>query len=241
MIDPFSKALSAILLPPLSKQGFAQLNPRILARVADDILQFISVHAPSGDTRWFRIEYAAISLFLPRDIIPLQPGGTLKRIEPPASLWERLIGRPKEHYVFSGGTPDAIEASMSEAVALLQSQALPFFRRTATVKGLCKILQEQSWAQEHQRHFEIGCCLARLGKLTDAEAALKHAEALQAKDHPDARQERGSKIRALLAAIANRETEELLDQWIMQSAATLGLERILGAGDELTPPNDAEE
>ena len=91
--DAISLATSSILLPALEGSGFSRLSNRIAARIGDDILQFVSVHVSRRGTRWFRVEYASICLFRPRDLLSLQPGGTLMRFTDPKTFWQKLFGR----------------------------------------------------------------------------------------------------------------------------------------------------
>lgn len=224
--DPISVASSEILRPLLVSHGFLHLTNRFTARVVDDIVQFVSVHVSARGTRLFGLEYASIALFMPRATLPLQPGGTVHIEEESQFLLDRILWRKFRRTRFPGQTVEEARSSMSSLCSQLETQAFSFFAQTESVENLCLFLKRERWGSEHHRHFEIGCCLAKLRAHREAIQELRIAEKLYMKDGRDWCKERLTQVRALLDAIDDDTSDSLLHDWTAASVATLNLERI---------------
>ncbi len=228
--DPISLATSKILRPLLASHGFRRLANRFTARVIDNIVQFVSVHVSTRGTRWFRLEYASIVLFPPRDTLPLQPGGTIYIEQDSQFLLDRIFRRKFRRTGFPGLTDEEASASMLRLCSQLETQAFPFFDQTESIDKLCHFLKKQRWGSEHHRHFEIGCCLAKLRDYPEAKQELKLAEKLYIKDGRDWCEQQITQVRRLLDAIEGHTSDSLLDDWTTDSISTLNLERIIKNG-----------
>lgn len=228
--DPISVATSKILRPLLAPRGFLRLSNRFTARVTDSIVQFVSVHVSARGTRWFRLEYASICLFRPRDTLPLQPGGTIYIEQESQFLLDRIFRRKFRRTGFPGLTDDEADWSMSRLCSQLDTQAFPFFAQTDSTDKLCHFLKKQRWGSEHHRHFEIGCCLSKLREYPEARRELKLAEKLYIKDGRDWCEQQIAQVRRLLDAIEGNTSDSVLDIWTTASISTLGLERVIKSG-----------
>ncbi len=124
--DPLTAATTSILVPELRSHGFRRKTNRLLARIQDDILQFLDFQMSASGGKDFCVNYAAISLLCPRDYWILQPGTRLNR-ENGAEAW--LPAKSHE---------DA-DASMAKVVNLVRTQALPFFERTKIEHSVGKL------------------------------------------------------------------------------------------------------
>lgn len=227
--DPISHATSSILMPSLAVQGFKRLTNRIAARVVDDILQFVSVHVSRRGTRWFRLDYASICLFRPRDTLPLQPGGTIVRATEPRTFLQRLFRHGPQQHGFDGTGPSSANASMSDAVCLVNAQAIPFFAQTRTTLLLHERLRKERWASQHHLLFELGCCLARLQRFAEAEEVLKRAVYLYGKDGRDWCHREIQRVNSLRTAIQQGHSDERLIGWARESVSGLELGVLLPA------------
>ena len=225
--DPISTATSKILRPILASHGFLKLTNRFSARVVDNIVQFVSVRVSARGTRSFQIQYASISLFPPRDTLPLQPGGTIYITQKSNSFFERIFFLKFRRTSFPGATDEEALSSMSKLCSKLDTQAFPFFDQTDSIEKLYRFLKKERWGSEHHRHFEIGCCLAKLKNFREAERELKLAEKLYINDGRDWCEEKISQVQSLLSAIEKNDTDRLLDDWTNDSIKTLNLAPIL--------------
>jgi hypothetical protein len=61
--DPLTAATTGILIPALRLQGFQRNSNRVIARIKDDILQFLDLQLSAYGGKDFCINYASISLF----------------------------------------------------------------------------------------------------------------------------------------------------------------------------------
>jgi hypothetical protein len=228
--DPISIATSEILRPLLASQGFLRLTNRFTARVVDSIVQFVSVRVSARGTHSFKLEYASISLFPPRDTLPLQPGGTVYIEQESNFFWDRLFHRKFHRTAFPGLTEDEARASMSRLCSQLEAQAFHFFAQTESIEKLCSFLKKERWGSEHHRHFEIGCCLATLRDFEEAKKELILAKKLYVKSGCDRCDEKVQQAQALLDAIENKNSNTLIDGWITKSITTLNLEPLVKRG-----------
>jgi hypothetical protein len=221
--DPISAATTSLLLPGLEAEGFKRFTNRIIARIVDDTFQFVSVHLSRRGTRWFKLHYASICLFRPRDGLPLQPGDTIFRTVESSSALRRLFRIKERRFAFDGTGPESANASMSEAAPLVAAQAIPFFERTRTTLLLYEILRKERWGAEHHLQFQMGCCLARLQRLSEAEKALRRAVRLYEKDGYDWCRDEIKRVNSLLTAIKEGRSDEQLNAWTRTSISNLEL------------------
>jgi hypothetical protein len=225
--DPISDATSSILIPSLEVQGFKLFTNRITARIVDDILQFLSVQVSRRGTRWFRLHYASICLFRPRDVLPLQPGGTIVRASEPKTFLQRLFRSRPQRVGFDGTGPESANASMSEAMCLADTQAMPFFAQTRTTLLLYDRLLKEQWGSEHHLLFEMGCCLARLQRFIEAEKILRRAVYLYEKDGRDWCNIEIGRVNSLRRAIQQGRSDECLIGWTRESVSNLALDALV--------------
>jgi len=216
-------------MPSLTPFGFSRFTSRIFAKVVEDVLQVVIVDLSRRGTRWFGIEYASLCLFRPRDTLPLQPGGLLFRNTPPKTIWQHIFRIKGRQTRFPGACIEEANASMTALVEIFPTQALPFFSKTDSVNGLCRQLEMERWGSKHHLNFEIGCCLARLNRLSEAERRLKQAAKLYEQDGRNWCEIEARRISLLLAAIEAGNTDKILDQWIQHSVTELGLSNLLAA------------
>ena len=227
--DPISDATASILMPSLEVQGLKRLTNRIAAHIVDDILQFVSIHLSRRGTRRFRLEYASICLFRPRDTLPLQPGGTIVRTIESGTFLQRLCRREPQRHGFDGTGPASANASMSEAVCLVNTQTLPFFAQTRTTRLLYERLLKERWGSQHHLQFELGCCLARLQRFAEAEEVLKRAVDLYENDGRDWCIREIERVNSLRTAIQQGRSDARLIEWVRESVSGLGLGALLAA------------
>lgn len=232
--DPISDATSTILTPSLEVQGFKRLTNRITARIVDDVLQFVSVQVSRRGTQRFHLGYASICLFRPRDMLPLQPGGLILGSAAPRTWLQRLLRLGSEQRGFDGTEPDLAHASMTEAVGLVSTLALPFFAQTRTTPLLYERLLQERWGSQHHLLFEMGCCLTRLKRFIEAERVLKRAVLLYEKDGRDWCRREIERISSLSTAIQQGRSDERLIEWTQESVATLALDSLCTGN--LEPP-----
>ncbi|WP_299879713.1 tetratricopeptide repeat protein [Zoogloea sp.] len=225
------------MMPLLTSFGFYRFTNRIFAKVVEDVLQVVMVDLSRRGNRWFGIEYASLCLFRPRDTLPLRPGGRLFRNTPPSTFWQQIFWIKGRQTGFPGACIQEASASMTVLVEIFQTQALPFFSKTGSVSGLCLQLEKEQWGSEHHLNFEIGCCLAKLHRLSEAERCLRKAAKLYEQDGREWCEIEVGRIRSLLTAIETGKTDELLDQWIEHSVTELGLRSLLVA-QQLAPVID---
>lgn len=226
--DPISVATESLLVPRLRAHGFERLTNRITARIVDDILQFVSVQVSRRGSRWFRLEYASIGLFRPRDTLPLQPGGTITRMPESQTLVERLFRTGSRQAGFDGTSMEAATASMSEAAGLVETQAIPFFAQTRTPALLYNKLLHERWGSDHHLHFEVGCCRTRMGQFEEASTALRRALRLYREDGRDWCGQEVERVTALLAALEQGRSHDVLERWTRESMTNLCLNAFAG-------------
>jgi hypothetical protein len=116
--------------------------------------------------------------------------------------------------------------SMQEVVQAFQDQAIPFFTSTETVGGLLDVLLTQDRMPQHHVKFELGCCLAKLGRMEDAEGYLARAISLYRADGRTWCQEYITKCEELIGAIRRGVASDLLQEWTRQSMRVLRLEKL---------------
>src|SRR4051812_29017625 len=133
--DPLTAATTAILKPALTPLGFHKLGSRTFARVLDGVLQYFSLQLSAWGGKDFAVNYAAITLYSPREHFVILSGGRLPRGKSGDGWW-------------ASKTPEFADSSMHDVVARLAVHCLPWFERTSTTAGLLTVLLEE--------HVKIG-------------------------------------------------------------------------------------
>jgi len=226
MADPLTKATKAVLLPELSRLGFRAQTNRVLGRIEHGILQFLIVHVSSRGSRHFSVQYASLSLFRPRDVLSLSPGGILGPSGKPRARYHLFRRQPQPSW-FQGATEAEATESMRRILILVKGEALPFFQQTRTASDLLEHLRHETWASRHHLEFEIGCCLARLDQHPEAHAHLEQALFQYEADGRDWCAREAGRVRELLAAIERNEADHKLGEWEAESIQSLGVAQLL--------------
>lgn len=211
--DPLTAATTSLLLPALEPLGFRKKSSRVIGRIRSDILQFLDLQVSSFGSKDFYVNYASVSLFLPREFLVLQPGGRLRNAGGAEAWWP-------------ASSHDIAIASMQEVVPAFQNQVTPFFTSTETVEGLLGFLLTEDWASQHHLKFELGCCLAILGRIEEAERHLTQAISLYRADGRKWCQDYITKCEELIAAIRRGVASELFQEWTRWSVRGLRLEKL---------------
>jgi hypothetical protein len=207
----------------LSRHGLHRVSLRLFGRIADGIFQSVSLNKSIYGSGDFNVSYSSMTLFLPREAVVARPGDRL-RAKP---MWGiRMLGLGAEKWWSSYSEPAAEEA-MTEAIELIETQAIPFFKSTQTVRDQLKMLSRRdAWTSEHHRRFDQGACRCRLGRIDDALADLKCAEALYQEDGRDWCAPYLDQVRALMRACGDGTSAHLLSDWEQESIRRLRLERL---------------
>lgn len=211
--DPLTAATTSILLPELRCHGFRRKTNRVMARIQEDILQFLDLQMSAYGGKDFCVNYASISIFCPRDYFVLQPGSRLKW-DNGAEAW------------LSAKAHDDADASMAKVANMVQTQALPFFESTKSVKGLLECLKRESWGSRHHLYLEMAFCEGRRGRFGEAEAHALRAIELYHEDGRDWCAEYIDLCQRLIAGIERDKLTEMFQQWINHSVRKLGLSKI---------------
>jgi hypothetical protein len=220
--DPLTAATTSILKPIFAPLGFHKLGSRTFARVLDGVLQYFSFQLSAWGGKDFAVNYAAITLYSPRQHFVVQPGGRLP------------CGKSGDGWWASKTHADA-DNSMRDVVSRLTAHCLPWFGRTSTTAGLVKVLREEQarLVRPHAHYlFDIGCCDARLGQLVEARQDLASAHATYQEWHREMPVrtwclDGAARCDRLLAAIENSEQQQLLEEWRTDSIRNLKLEKIV--------------
>lgn len=211
--DPLTAATTSILIPELRLHGFRRKTSRIIARIQDDILQFVDLQLEAYGSKGFCVNYASLSLFCPRDYLILQPGARLKR-ENCAEAWLPA----KSH--------DEADASMAIVVNMARTQAVPFFDATKSVGGLLACLKRESWGSQHHLYLEMAFCEARMGRFDDARSHALRAIDLYREDGRAWCPEYIERCQRLIGGIESDNLAEMFHSWIDHSVGKLGLSKI---------------
>jgi hypothetical protein len=213
--DPLTAATTSILVPELRPHGFRRKTNRLIARIQNDILQFLCLQASAFGGKDFCVNYASLSLFCPRDYLILQPGARLN-LENGAEAW------------LSAKSQDDADASMAKVVNMVRTQALPFFESTKSVDGLLACLKRETWASQHHLLREIAFCEARAGRVGEAQSHAVRAIELYREDGRQWCSECIELCQRLIAGIESNKLTELFQHWIDHSVGHLGLSKIRG-------------
>lgn len=220
--DPLTAATTSILKPAVTSLGFHKLGSRTFARVVDSVLQYFSFQLSGWGGKDFAVNYAAITLYSPREHFVILPGGRLPRGKSGDGWW-------------ASRTHEFADDSMLEVVARLSTHCFPWFERANTTAGLLAVLLEEhaKIGRPHAHYlFDIACCHAHLGQISEAQQALTRAVTAYRQSHDEmperiwcldciARSDR------LLAAIQDSQQERMLAQWRADSIRNLKLEQIV--------------
>lgn len=206
-------ATTSVLLPALGPLGFKKRSPRVIGRIRNGIFQFLDLQMSSFGEKNFCVNYASVSLSFPRAFLVLEPGGRLRNAGGTEAWWP-------------ASSHDMADNSMQEVVQAFQDQAIPFFTSTETVGGLLDVLLTQDRMPQHHVKFELGCCLAKLGRMEDAEGYLARAISLYRADGRTWCQEYITKCEELIGAIRRGVASDLLQEWTRQSMRVLRLEKL---------------
>jgi hypothetical protein len=219
--DPLTAATTSILKPVLTPLGFQELGSRCFARVRDSVLQYLALQLSMWGSRDFAVNYAAITLYSPREEFVGSPGGRLPRGKSSDGWWAS-----KNH--------EFADNSMRDVVARLNTHCLPWFERTGTTAGLLEVLLEENARLGRSSItflFDIACCQVHLGQFHEGQCALEQAAAAYRKsyqDSPDCTWDLARAVRCerLLVAIQESQQAQLLAQWRAESVRNLKLEKI---------------
>lgn len=211
--DPLTAATTSILMPAIRSHGFRKKTIRKIVRIQDDILQLIDLNPSAYGGKEFRVNYATLSLFMPRDYLILQPGGNLQW-ENGAEAW------------LPAKTQAEADESMGKTVTMFQSQALPFFEGTRTVEGLLEHLSREHWGSGHHLYLEMAFCEARRGHGGKAlEHAIRAIE-LYKEDGSTWCADFINLCQQLISGIESNTLTMMFSQWIEYSIRKLGLSKI---------------
>lgn len=219
--DPLTAATTAILRPAIRPDGFDLLSRRSFARVRAGILHFIDLQLSTWGGKMFCVNYAAISLYSPRDHFVLEPGDRLRKESGGEKWW------PADNH-------DSANNSAFEVVKALKAQALPFFDRAQTTAGYLEIMERKKGGSFHHLLFERACVYARLELNGAAKEALAAAIRLYGEDGRSWCAACIVRCEELLAAIERGRVEALLTQWTDKSIGSLRLEKFL---EKMSPEN----
>ena len=161
--DPLTAASTAILQPVLDPLGFKKLGLRNFARVTDGVGQYLSLQLSAFGSKQFAVNYAAITLYCPREHWVLTPGGRLPRRENGDGWW-------------SAETHELAHKSMQEIVEKLKMRCFPWFTKNSTTEGLLQELSRRLQDVDAPYLFDIACCQTKCGKFTDAKKTLVKAK-----------------------------------------------------------------
>ena len=213
--DPLSASTTSILIPELRSHGFRRKTNRVIARIQDDILQFLDLQMSAYGGKNFCVNYASLSLFCPRDYLILEPGARLNG-ENGAEAW------------LSAKSHDDADASMAKIAKMVQTQALPFFEATKSVDGLLECLKREDWGSRHHLYLEIAFCEARRAQVGEAQAHALRAIELYREDGRDWCAEYIDLCQRLIAGIESDKLTEMFQHWLEHSIGKLGLSKIRG-------------
>jgi hypothetical protein len=76
--DPLPVATTSLLLPALRPLGFTKKSAWVIGRIRNEILQLLDLQLSSFGSGDFCVNYASVSLFFPRAVLVVQPGGRLR-------------------------------------------------------------------------------------------------------------------------------------------------------------------
>ena len=162
----------------------------------------------------FCVNYAAMSLSLPRDYIVLSPGDRLRR-DNGADAW------------LPATSHELADSSMQRVVEMANEQAVPFFQSSDTIRGLLGCLKKEHWGSRHHLSLEKAACHARLGHTDNARSCASRAIKLYRKDGRDWCEGYVLLCEELLTALEAGTSERLLCDWRRHSVDKLGLARFL--------------
>lgn len=226
MADAITTATRTVLLPELRPLEFQPRTDRVVGRIVDGILQFLSVHVSSRGSRQFCVNYASLCLCRPRDFLSLSPGGILGPSGKPRPRFQPFRRQPQQSW-FPGATDTEAADSMRQILVLVRREAVPFFEQTRTVSGLLEYLEHQDWASRHHLEFELGCCLARMGQHAEAQAHLEQALREYEADGRDWCVPEADRVRRLLAALDQNQAFRQLSEWEAESVRSLDVSQLL--------------
>lgn len=220
--DPLTAATTSILRPAITPLGFHKLGSRTFARVHDSVLQYFSFQLSAWGGKDFAVNYAAITLYSPREHFVILPGGRLPRGMSGDGWW-------------ASKTHEYADNSMHDVVSRLASHCLPWFERVSTTAGLLAVLiDEHAKIRRPDAHylFDIACCQTHLGQISEAQQALDQAVAGYRKWHDEMPERTWCldcivRCESLLVAIRSSQQEQLLAQWRADSIRNLKLEKIV--------------
>jgi hypothetical protein len=216
--DPITAATTAILKPELVRHGFQDLSRRRFGRIKDDILHYLDLQLSGYGGKRFCVNYAAISLYSPREHIVLEPGA-------------RLAELPRREKWWPGDNHDSADHSMIEVVRLFESIALAFFNKAETTSGYLDILERKRGGSRHHLQFQLACVYAKLRREGAARNALKLAVQLYRDDGRPWCAKCISLCEQLLTALDGGVAQALLATWKEYSIQNLRLAALM------SPPN----
>jgi hypothetical protein len=193
--------------------GFRPYGKRDFICCHGDILHIIALQLSAWGSKDFAVNYGAMPLFPPTEIVYLPTGGRLRQGKSPDGWWSSL-------------THEKADASMASVVQAVEDQLPPFFRRTSTYAGLA---DELGLVDKAPYTFMKACCEVTIGH-RDARITLEQAISLFQQfldEHPDAAWAiKGlAEAAALVSAIDNGSEQRLLDEWAQATATALKIQR----------------
>jgi hypothetical protein len=226
--DPYTAAFNDFLKPILKKAGFGARSAREFGRVRGPIYQFIFLQLSQWGSRDFCVNYSAIPLFIPRERLSWVIGGRFPRGKTSDGWW------PSKAL-------DEAEDSMKDVAATFRSFAIPWFDRTASVRGLVDELMRFESSPNAHIHFEIGCCLAWISDQQSV-ATLLNAQNLYESSYEEMRSrdwclKGASDCALLLNGIAEGSSQAVLTDWITKTVEALKIGRLTRLGSEEESPN----
>jgi len=164
--------------------------------------------------RRFAVNHGSMGLFPPREFMVFPTGGRLPR------------GRSCDGW-WSASTPEEADNSMQEVMQIFELHALPFFQQGSVLSGFAAQLEALLPSPKGHTHFDLACCVARLGERERAFALLAQAITLYRQYHTNT----GAAwclpciehAQELTDALSVHSESALLDRWRDQSVAALKL------------------
>lgn len=218
--DPLTAATTSVVLPALKPLGFVRVKTRIIGRLRNDILQFLSFQLSGYGGKDFCVNYASLSLFRPREFFSLDGRLTKHLKHGGIRQW------------WSAKTHEAADNSMADIVSTLQEELLPWFNGTDTVSGLLEYLNKQNWSARHHLEFERACCLARLDIIDDARKAAERALHLYQEDWRDWCKPYAAWCKKLIGSIDSDRYQDTLMEWRQLSIDKLKLQWLVEKQDK---------
>lgn len=157
--DALTAAMTVFLAPTLREHGFKNTFTRAFARVMNDcVYQYISLQLSSYGSKTFAVNYNSILL---------TGGGN--------SIMRRLPCGNSHDGWWNAKTLKQADESMKDVCEKIKNFALPWFDSTSSVLSLAQELEKHVQHPNPYTFFDLGCCYATAGQLTDAIAPLQEA------------------------------------------------------------------